>query len=43
MLHMGWHVLDGADGDLARMTGRASPQGELFDGICDYVGTSCSM
>lgn len=37
-LHMGWHVLDGADGDLARMTGRASPHGELFDGICDYAG-----
>lgn len=38
VLHMGWHVLDGADGDLARMTGRSSPRGELFDGICDYVG-----
>ena len=32
-----WHVLDGADGDLARRTGRASPQGELIDGICDHV------
>ncbi|MEQ5788205.1 CDP-alcohol phosphatidyltransferase family protein [Erythrobacter sp. NFXS35] len=37
-LHMGWHVLDGADGDLARLTGRSSPHGELVDGICDYVG-----
>jgi phosphatidylglycerophosphate synthase len=37
-LHMGWHVLDGADGDLARLTGRASPHGELVDGICDYAG-----
>lgn len=37
-LHMIWHVIDGADGDLARITGRASPQGELVDGICDYVG-----
>lgn len=37
-LHMSWHVLDGADGDLARMTGRASPHGELWDGICDYAG-----
>lgn len=36
-LHMGWHVVDGADGDLARMTGRASPMGELVDGICDYA------
>lgn len=35
-LHMGWHVVDGADGDLARMTGRASPIGELVDGFCDY-------
>lgn len=37
-LHMSWHVLDGADGDLARITGRASPRGELVDGICDYLG-----
>jgi phosphatidylglycerophosphate synthase len=37
-LHMGWHVLDGADGDLARLTGRSSPHGELVDGICDYLG-----
>lgn len=37
-LHMSWHVLDGADGDLARLTGRSSPHGELVDGICDYVG-----
>lgn len=32
-----WHVLDGADGDLARCTGRASTGGELIDGICDHV------
>lgn len=37
-LHMTWHVLDGADGDLARLTGRSSPHGELVDGICDYAG-----
>jgi phosphatidylglycerophosphate synthase len=37
-LQMGWHVLGGADGDLARMIGRASPHGELWDGICDYAG-----
>lgn len=36
-LHMSWHVVDGADGDLARVTGRASPTGELVDGICDYA------
>jgi phosphatidylglycerophosphate synthase len=36
LLHMTWHVVDGADGDLARMTGRSSIHGELIDGICDY-------
>ncbi|MGA2950784.1 MAG: CDP-alcohol phosphatidyltransferase family protein [Caulobacteraceae bacterium] len=36
--HLGWHVLDGADGDLARRTGRASPIGELVDGVCDHAG-----
>lgn len=35
-LHMSWHVVDGADGDLARLTGKASPVGEMVDGICDY-------
>lgn len=38
LLHMSWHVLDGADGDLARLTGKASPNGELVDGVCDYAG-----
>lgn len=37
VLHMSWHVVDGADGDLARITGRASPIGEMVDGICDYA------
>lgn len=36
-LHMAWHVVDGADGDLARITGKSSPLGELVDGICDYA------
>ncbi len=36
-LHMAWHVVDGADGDLARLTGRASPFGEMIDGFCDYA------
>ena len=36
-LHLSWHVVDGADGDLARMTGRASPIGEIVDGLCDYA------
>ncbi|HVQ09301.1 MAG TPA: CDP-alcohol phosphatidyltransferase family protein [Allosphingosinicella sp.] len=35
---LAWHVIDGADGDLARMTGRASVTGELVDGVCDYAG-----
>lgn len=33
-----WHIFDGADGDLARLTGKASPIGELVDGVCDYAG-----
>ena len=37
-LHMFWHVVDGADGDLARITGKSSPIGEMVDGICDYTG-----
>lgn len=36
-LHLGWHVVDGADGDLARITGRSSPIGEMVDGLCDYL------
>lgn len=36
-LHMAWHVIDGSDGDLARMTGRTSPRGEMIDGLCDYL------
>lgn len=38
LLHGLWHVLDGADGDLARMTGRGGPAGEVVDGLCDYAG-----
>ncbi len=37
-LHLLWHVFDGADGDLARLTGRQSATGELVDGVCDYAG-----
>lgn len=36
--HMAWHIFDGADGDLARLTQKASPLGEVIDGLCDYVG-----
>jgi phosphatidylglycerophosphate synthase len=35
-LHLTWHVVDGADGDLARLTGKSSATGELVDGVCDY-------
>jgi hypothetical protein len=38
LFHVSWHVVDGADGDLARLTGKTSPTGELVDGICDYAG-----
>jgi len=38
LLHMAWHVVDGADGDLARLRGISSPRGEVIDGICDYLG-----
>ncbi|HWT12787.1 MAG TPA: CDP-alcohol phosphatidyltransferase family protein [Allosphingosinicella sp.] len=38
--HILWHIVDGADGDLARLTGKASPLGELVDGVCDYIGHS---
>ena len=37
LFHIAWHVFDGADGDLARRTGRSSPNGEIVDGICDHV------
>ena len=37
IVHMTWHVVDGADGDLARLTGRSSPIGEMVDGLCDYL------
>ena len=36
--HLMWHVADGADGDLARLTGKASPLGEFIDGAADYLG-----
>ena len=36
--HALWHVFDGADGDLARLTGKTSPVGEMVDGACDYLG-----
>ena len=35
--HFLWHVFDGADGDLARRTGKSSPLGEIVDGVCDHL------
>ncbi len=32
-----WHVLDGADGRLARLTRRSSAFGRVIDGICDHL------
>jgi len=37
LFHIAWHVFDGADGDLARRTGRSSTNGEIVDGICDHL------
>lgn len=32
-----WHIMDGADGQLARLTKSYSETGKILDGICDYV------
>ena len=37
LLMLAWHVLDGADGQLARLTHAQSELGRVLDGICDYV------
>ena len=37
LFHVAWHVFDGADGQLARRTGKSSPIGEIVDGVCDHV------
>ncbi len=36
-LMLAWHVLDGVDGQLARLTNTQSASGKVLDGICDYV------
>jgi phosphatidylglycerophosphate synthase len=36
-LMIAWHVMDGADGQLARLTNTQSQTGKVLDGICDYV------
>lgn len=35
-LMLGWHVMDGADGQLARLTGQTSEIGKALDGLCDH-------
>ncbi len=37
VLMIAWHVMDGADGQLARLTQAHSETGKILDGICDYV------
>ena len=37
VLMIAWHVMDGADGQLARLTHAQSELGKVLDGICDYV------
>jgi phosphatidylglycerophosphate synthase len=36
-LMVAWHIMDGADGQLARLTRSQSQSGKIIDGICDYV------
>lgn len=37
LLMLAWHVMDGADGQLARLTGSQSHFGKVLDGISDTV------
>jgi phosphatidylglycerophosphate synthase len=37
VLMIAWHVMDGVDGQLARLTRSQSEIGKVLDGICDYV------
>lgn len=37
VLMVSWHILDGADGRLARATGTSSAFGRVIDGICDHL------
>jgi phosphatidylglycerophosphate synthase len=37
VLMIAWHIMDGADGQLARLTQSQSQSGKIIDGICDYV------
>ena len=37
VLMVAWHVMDGADGQLARLTHSQSQSGKVLDGVCDYI------
>jgi phosphatidylglycerophosphate synthase len=37
LLMIAWHVMDGADGQLARLTNAQSELGKILDGTCDYI------
>jgi phosphatidylglycerophosphate synthase len=37
VLMITWHVMDGADGQLARLSGKVTASGYVIDGICDYT------
>ncbi len=37
LLMVGWHIMDGLDGKLARASGKVSPLGRVIDGVCDYL------
>jgi phosphatidylglycerophosphate synthase len=37
VLMIAWHIMDGADGQLARLTRSQSELGKILDGICDYI------
>lgn len=34
---IGWHIMDGADGQLARLTGKTSELGKALDGLVDHL------
>ncbi len=37
VMMLGWHIMDGADGQLARLTGKTSDMGKALDGLVDHL------
>lgn len=37
VLMIAWHIMDGSDGQLARLTGQTSELGKALDGLCDHL------